>query len=375
VQRREFQTDDLTLGMRVYTSNLDFTTLLSPGVADPAGSPVRITSIINREVMQAGQPDQIDSEEDTNNSTLPNAWPGYTASTAVRIVQFGPAPARFLTLTGSNTGNNTFAPLVTNPAAADIDAAATTPAVAAAEAAEGYGTVGLRKTGAGKWILTNNNSYTWETQVEEGTLLVNGNQSTATGLTTVSAGAALGGTGTIGGNVLLEAGAAFTAAFSGGTIDPLAILGNLDLSALSNSLSITGSGVGSSWTLLTYAGTLTGTFESTPGYTLDYGSGTNSQITIMAAPGLVGDYNNNGKVDAADYTVWRNSVGDPGTSLVNRDPNNMGVVGEDDYDSWKENFGAMAGSGSLASAAVPEPASLVMVGMTVIAMGFVRRRG
>ena len=83
--RREFQTDDLTIGMRVYDTNLDFNTLLSPGVADPAASPVRITEITNREVMRTGQPDQIDSEEDNDGSTLPNAWPGYTASGNIRI--------------------------------------------------------------------------------------------------------------------------------------------------------------------------------------------------------------------------------------------------------------------------------------------------
>ncbi len=304
--RQVFQTDDLALGMRVYTPQLDFT-------PPEGGSPVRITAIQNREVMQAGQPNPLDSEADYDGGTLPNQWPGYTA-TAVRTIQFGPAPARFLTLTGANTGNNTLAPLIGDAPPADIDAAATTPEVAAAEAAAGYGTVGIRKQGTGKWVLTGNNTYTGATNVEAGTLLINGNQ-TGAGLTTVSSGAAFGGTGQIGGSLVMEEGATFATAFAAGTIDPLNVLGDVDLSALGNILSVAGSGVGSSWTLLTYVGTLTGTFESTPGYTVDYGTGTNSQITIMASAGLIGDYNNDHVVNAADYTVWRDNLGLAGSAL------------------------------------------------------------
>ncbi len=367
--RREFHTEDLALGMRAYMPNVEFN--LQAG-----GSPVRITSIVNREVMQLGQPDTLDSEEDTDLATTPNAWQGYTFAGNIRVIQFGPAPARFITLTGANTGNNTLASLIGNAGAADIDAAATTPEVAAAEAAEGYGTVGIQKTGAGKWILSGNNTYNWATNVEAGTLLVNGAQ-TGTGLTTVSNGAAFGGTGQIGGGLTMLEGSIFASAFAGGTIDALNVLGNVDLSALANTLSITGSGVGSSWTLLTYAGMLTGTFESTPGYTVNYGSGSNSLITISAAAGLIGDYNGNGKVDAADYTVWRNNLGGSGTTLgVNRDPANLGVVSTADYNSWKANFGAMAGAGGggIGGGAVPEPASLVLVGIAFAAAGCSRRR-
>ncbi len=50
--------------------------------------------------------------------------------------------------------------------------------------------------------------------------------------------------------------------------------------------------------------------------------------TVGAATGVIGDYNNNGVVDAADYTVWRDNLGNPGTTLQHRDPaNGTGVVG------------------------------------------------
>jgi hypothetical protein len=89
------------------------------------------------------------------------------------------------------------------------------------------------------------------------------------------------------------------------------------------------------------------------------------RVMLPTAPGLIGDYNDDGNVDAADYTVWRNNVGQPGSTLENRDPDNgTGVVGPDDYDSWKSNFGA-GGGGSLAGN-VPEPSAL---GLVLMAMG------
>jgi autotransporter-associated beta strand protein len=65
----------------------------------------------------------------------------------------------------------------------------------------GYGTEGaitaLTKTGAGTFTLTGNNNYSGPTSVNQGKLVIDGNISTSS-LTTVAAGAALGGTGTVG---------------------------------------------------------------------------------------------------------------------------------------------------------------------------------
>ena len=57
----------------------------------------------------------------------------------------------------------------------------------------------------------------------------------------------------------------------------------------------------------------------------------------VAPVGLIGDYNGNHVVDAADYTIWRDNLGAPGSVLgANRDPaNGSGVVGPADYTSWK----------------------------------------
>ena len=61
------------------------------------------------------------------------------------------------------------------------------------------GAISLVKSGAGTQTLGDTNTYTGTTSVNEGTLIINGNQSAATGNVTVAAPATLGGVGTIGG--------------------------------------------------------------------------------------------------------------------------------------------------------------------------------
>jgi aryl-phospho-beta-D-glucosidase BglC (GH1 family) len=85
----------------------------------------------------------------------------------------------------------------------------------------------------------------------------------------------------------------------------------------------------------------------------------------FAAEELPGDFNYDGTVDAADYTVWRNTQGETGAGL-DADSNIDGIVNELDFAAWKANFGATQGSGSLAS--VPEPASVCSVFAAVLAV-------
>jgi hypothetical protein len=145
---------------------------------------------------------------------------------------------------------------------------------------------------------------------------------------------------------------------SGASADKLVVGGNLNLSTLTDSLDITGVGQGLSWVIATYTGTLTGTFNNiTAGYTVTYGTGTNSQITLnKAASGVNGDFNNDGKVDADDYITWRKNNGTD-HALIN--DNGLGTpVGQAQYTLWRSNYGKPPGSGSGAldgGANVPEP--------------------
>ncbi len=96
-------------------------------------------------------------------------------------------------------------------------------------------------------------------------------------------------------------------------------------------------------------------------------------LTVGTLPTLPGDYNGDGTVDAADYTVWRDAMGQSGAVLA-ADGDGSGTVDEADYAVWKSHFGKTAGGGTLAHHAVPEPATLAMLLLGMAAM-LCRRAG
>jgi hypothetical protein len=91
---------------------------------------------------------------------------------------------------------------------------------------------------------------------------------------------------------------------------------------------------------------------------------------LIGPPTVPGDYNNNGIVDAADFTVWRDTLGSMADLRANGDNTgaSVGVVDQADYDFWKLHFGETLGGGSASfapvdssganHAAVPEPSTL-----------------
>ncbi len=84
-------------------------------------------------------------------------------------------------------------------------------------------------------------------------------------------------------------------------------------------------------------------------------------FVIPAMPTLDGDFNGDGVVDAADYTVWRYGLGSTYTL--------------DDYEIWKATFGAtLPGGGSAATASVPEPATWLLCLASLLA-GVASRQG
>jgi hypothetical protein len=93
---------------------------------------------------------------------------------------------------------------------------------------------------------------------------------------------------------------------------------------------------------------------------------------------LAGDYNNDHRVDAADYTVWRNQFGAQ-VALPN-EIETLGIVTTEDYDVWRAHFGESSDGGaaiapSAGTEVVPEPATLMLVVMAACAFGLVARRG
>lgn len=124
-------------------------------------------------------------------------------------------------------------------------------------------------------------------------------------------------------------------------------------------------------TLLTTDGALLGDFSDVTLPGLDDGLRwrlTRDNDSIGAVVVLSGDYNGDGTVDAADYTVWRDAEGS--IDDLAADGNGDGVVDAADRQVWIDHYGRVANE---ASSAVPEPATSLLVGSTLLLAAFRRR--
>lgn len=117
---------------------------------------------------------------DASGST-PEASLNFTAATSPDLYETG--GARQITFTGTNIGNNSFNIRLTDQAAVT-------------------GKTTVNKTGLGTWRLTGTHAYTGDTNIQEGTLLVNATLGATP--TIVSSGATLGGIGTLGGTLTIH---------------------------------------------------------------------------------------------------------------------------------------------------------------------------
>ncbi|QDV73916.1 DNRLRE domain-containing protein [Botrimarina mediterranea] len=98
-----------------------------------------------------------------------------------------------------------------------------------------------------------------------------------------------------------------------------------------------------------------------------------SGMIPVVGPTLAGDFNNDGVVNAADYTVYRDNLNTSFDLGGNGDESggSAGVVDAADYALWSANYGATAGGNGLQ--AVPEPMGVMLVGAG-LAMTFGRSR-
>lgn len=237
---------------------------------------------------------------------------------------------------------------------------------------------------------------TWELN---GALLINNGE--ISGTTNVNFGSVAKGGGTYGTLHVLEGGT-FT---HGGSPGPVTITGNYvqaDGATLLAEISNTGPGVhfdrvgiggtaqldgvldvslvdnfvpalGLSVELLHADGGITGTFRHMTLPALPAGLAWSVNYSAVAVllgvtgTGLAGDYNGDGKVDAADYTAWRHALGETGAGLA-ADGDRSGVVDGGDYAVWRSNFGniAASGAGATANFTVPEPKSIAMLLLAVV---------
>lgn len=169
----------------------------------------------------------------------------------------------------------------------------------------------LTKRGSSKVTLHGNNTYKGDTKVEAGTLSINDAYLED------------------GANVYLTAGATFDLNFVGndvvnalfidGAAQPTGTWGALGSNADHESPLLTGSGL----------------------------------LLVSTLAALPGDFNNDGVVDLADYTVWRDNLGAPASTLAN--DVDGGTVGSAQYNTWKAHFGTSAASAGAQTSAVPKP--------------------
>lgn len=198
----------------------------------------------------------------------------------------------------------------------------------------------LTKSGTGTWTLSGTNTYTGTTTVNGGTLLVNGNNSAATGAVSVNnSGTTLGGTGTIGGAVTVASGAKLLGGTGSTASGTLTLASNLTLS--SGSIIELALGASGAHSTITRTGG-TWTFATSQAFTF---------INLGAQPG--------------NYTNIITGLGS--------DP--MGESGWTITDTgWIGNFTYNTGNINLTVTAVPEPSTWIAGALALGAVGWTQRR-
>lgn len=102
-------------------------------------------------------------------------------------------------------------------------------------------------------------------------------------------------------------------------------------------------------------------------YSLENGTKIFGAVEYFVPLGITGDYNSDGTVDAADYTLYRDNLGSDSSLLAN----NLipGNVGPAHYSQWSDRFGETIGS--TVSVSVPEPttASLALFAVALFSLG------
>jgi GH35 family endo-1,4-beta-xylanase len=113
-----------------------------------------------------------------------------------------------------------------------------------------------------------------------------------------------------------------------------------------------------------------GEYELTIGgqtYLLTIGKGDVLYSLVIAR----GDYDGDGEVGAADYVVWRDTL--DSTTDLRADGDGDGMIDQGDYEVWQAMFGTVYGPESFSTAAVPEPAAVLMLFTGSVAVAALRR--
>ncbi|TWT87220.1 ASPIC and UnbV [Pseudobythopirellula maris] len=96
-------------------------------------------------------------------------------------------------------------------------------------------------------------------------------------------------------------------------------------------------------------------------------------LAVDVSDVVPGDYNFDGVVDAADFTVWRDSFVQFG-DFMPADGDRDGFVGNTDYDLWVAHFGETGAPAASSEAAIPEPATALLIVLTALSVAAGRGR-
>lgn len=96
------------------------------------------------------------------------------------------------------------------------------------------------------------------------------------------------------------------------------------------------------------------------------------QFSLTAPLQLLGDYNNDGAVDGADYVFWQKTLGQLVPNNSASDGNGNGLVNAADYNAWGSHFGNasnIASHSMTSTATLPEPSSWILVSFALLFFG------
>ncbi|MEN1679950.1 MAG: hypothetical protein AAGJ46_10170 [Planctomycetota bacterium] len=83
-------------------------------------------------------------------------------------------------------------------------------------------------------------------------------------------------------------------------------------------------------------------------------SGLQTTVERVISVALLGDFNRDGSVDTADFTVWRDTLGQAVTPFAAADADGSGVIGVEDYALWRANYGQAVGATTLVRSIAPQ---------------------